>query len=636
MTSFQTLLPYLKLHRNQYLIGTLAVLGANAAVLLPAYLLGRAIDGLTRAADGNPATVGLSLGGLILLALGMVGATLISGGLMVVVRRSIVFASRQTEYEIRRDLFVHLSTLDKHYYDRARTGDLMNRLTGDLSAVREMIGFGSWQLATVVSSFLVSFAWFISISPKLTLAVLAVFPFIIAILFVMARLIGQRYVPMQEQNSAISAKAQENFSGARVVKGYAIEDREITDYKAMNQELIRRALALTRVEGPLQASMSLLMGVAFVVVLVYGGRMILGLVPGSTLTLGQFTQFTLTLERLAWPMLSIGMITNMLQRGMGSWGRLQELFEARAMIGDGGRTDSSIRSIGGQIDFQDVSLKFGERTVLSGLNLHVPAGQTLGITGATGSGKTVLTHLITRLNDPSSGVIRVDGHDVRSIPVKLLRGNVAVVPQEPFLFSDTIANNVSFGLDNDHYPAVEVRKSVRHTSPPQAEDVTPDMNRVREAARIAGLDGEIERFPDGYDTMLGERGVTLSGGQRQRTALARAVARDPRILILDDSMSAVDTETESRILQGLREVQQGRTVLLTSHRVSTLRNADHIIVLDSGRIVEQGSHEALLGMGGYYADLERRQRLEADLDNEDEAALADAAPALARTAEVVK
>ncbi len=489
-----------------------------------------------------------------------------------------------------------------------------------------MIGFGSWQLASVVASFVVSFFWFFSLSWRLTMAVLLVFPVIIGILFLLARLISARYVAVQEQNSVISAKAQENFSGARVVKGYAIEDREIREYKALNLELIRRALRLTTVEGPLQASMSLLMGLAYVIVLIYGGRMILGLVPGSPLTLGQFTQFALVLDRLAWPMLSIGMITNMLQRGSASWQRLQDIFVAQPTIRDDGRTDVSIKSIRGEIDFENVSLNFDGQQVLRGVSLHVPAGQTLGITGPTGSGKTVLGNLVTRLIDVSSGAVKVDGTDVRRLPLKVLRENIAVVPQEPFLFSDTIAANVAFGLGNAGYAKVPTRISVLKSKPPQHEEFRPDMNRVRAAAKTAGLDGEIERFAYGYDTMLGERGVTLSGGQRQRTALARAVAREPRILVLDDAMSAVDTETESRILSGLKQVQQGRTVLLIGHRVSTLRHADHIVVMERGQIAEQGSHDALLALGGRYAELERQQRLEGDLSSENESKGAQAAP----------
>ncbi len=605
---------YLRLHQRQFVIGTLAVLGANLAVTMPAYFTRLIIDGLTGTVKGVTA---ITTAQVTWYALCSVLSVVVSGSLMVLVRRQIVVASRQIEYEIRRDLFGHLSSLDKYYFDRARTGDLMNRLTGDLGAVRELLGFGSWQMASVVGSFAVSFFWFFSISWRLTLAMLLVFPLIIGVLFVLARLIGARYTEVQEQNSAIAAKAQENFSGARVVKGYAIEEREISSYRAMNSELIRRALRLTRVEGPLQAVMSLLMGLAYAVVLIYGGRMILGLVPGSPLTVGEFTQFALVLDRLAWPMLSIGMITNALQRGAASWQRLEQIFEAQPLVKDGPQTDWRITALSGQIDLINVSLVFEGRAVLSDINLHIPAGQTLGITGPTGSGKTVLANLVTRLVDTTSGEVRVDGHLVQNIPLEVLRGNLAVVPQEPFLFSDTIAANVAFGLNNAAYPPIETGVSVLRAAPPPMTAAPIDMEQVKRAAEIAGLSGEIERFADGYDTLLGERGVTLSGGQRQRTALARAIARDPRILILDDAMSAVDTETESRILQGLREVQQGRTVLLIGHRVSTLRHADHIVVLEEGRIVEQGSHAELLELGGHYAEMERRQSLEHDVLSDD-------------------
>ena len=616
MNNLRTLWPYIRLHGRQYSVGLLAVLLSTAAALLPAYLLGRGIDGLTRSADGNPATPGITVGTVVLYAAGIVLAAVLAGALMLVMRRQIVFASRQTEYEIRRDIFGHLLTLDKHYYDRARTGDLMNRLTGDLSAVREMLGFGTWQVANVVAGFGWSLAVMFSLSVKLTWLVLAVFPFIIVILYVLARLISARYVRVQEQNSLISAKAQENFSGARVVKGYAIEDREITEYKAMNDELVRRAISLARVDGPLQASMSLLMGVAYVLALIYGGRIILGLVPGESLTIGQFTQFALTLERLAWPMLSIGMITNLTQRGSASWGRLREMLTARPLVRDDARRDPSVKALTGELDFVNVGLRFGDREVLRGVTLHVPAGLTLGITGPTGSGKTLLGQLVTRLLDPSTGTVKIDGLDVRRIPLGVLRQHIAVVPQEPFLFGDSIAANIAFGLEGRRIEPVPTGRAVWQTPPPAEHDPAPDMARVREAAELAGLARDVQDFPAGYETMLGERGVTLSGGQRQRTALARAIAREPRILILDDAMSAVDTETESRILQGLRQVQQGRTVLLIGHRVSTLRHADHIIVLDEGGILEQGSHEDLLAAGGAYAELERKQRLEDDLEEE--------------------
>ncbi|WP_199188450.1 ABC transporter ATP-binding protein [Deinococcus arcticus] len=618
MDSFRTLLPYLRLHTRQYVIGLIAVVIATSVNLLPFYFIRLTIDGLTGQVDADPATAGITLGTAALYALGIVAAAVTAGFFMLVMRRQIVVASRQSEYEIRRDLFAHLQTLDKPYYDRARTGDLMNRLTGDLSAVREMLGFGAWQIVNIVSGFVTAFAVMFSLSWQLTLIVVAIVPVIVGVLTYLARLISKRHRLAQEQNSLISARAQENFSGARVVKGYAIEDREIEDYRAMNLELLRRNIALTKVDGPLRSFMSLLLGLAFGLILLVGGRLILE--PGSTFTVGMFVQFVGTLERLTWPMLMIGWITGIIQRGLASWVRLREIFDAQPLVRDEtGRTDLRLRQLRGDIEFQNVTLRYGSTTVLSGVNLSVPAGTFLGITGPTGSGKTVLGQLLTRAMDPTAGSVRIDGHDLRALPLATLRDAISVVPQEPFLFSDSIANNIGFGIEARDLPEVPTGVSVVGAPPPADIPQTPDPLKVREAARLAGLLGDVEDFPRGFDTMLGERGVTLSGGQRQRTAIARAIVREPRILILDDSLSAVDTETERRILDGLREVSQGRTVLLIAHRVSTLRHADQIVVLDGGRVAEQGSHEDLLAQNGHYAQLERLQRLASDLDADDEA-----------------
>lgn len=510
----------------------------------------------------------------------------VSALLSFFMRRLAVVASRQVEYDLRKALFHHLLRLDRSFYQKTRVGDLMNRLNTDLSAVREMVGPGIMMGSRLSFLVLLAFLSMYAVNARLAFYLTLVLPLIGGVMFYLLRLIDRRYREAQEAFDQISTLAQEAFSGIRVVKGYALEGRMLTRFQSLNRAYMGKSLALAKVEGPMHALLGFLMGFAFLLVLWVGGRMV---VEGR-LSVGQLVQFNAYLAQLTWPILGLGWVMAMYQRGFTSLKRLLELLDQEPALRDEDPLPLKAEDLSGEVRFVGVGLWREGRWLLKDITLTVPEGMTLGITGRTGAGKSLLTALIPRLLDPTEGEVFVGGYSVRRIPLSALRQAVGVAPQEPFLFSETLFDNIAFGLE------------------------APDRERVEWAARLAGIHEEILAFPKGYETLLGERGVTLSGGQRQRVALARALAKRPKILILDDALSAVDTETEARILQGLKGVLGRQTTFLISHRTATLRHADWIIVLDGGRIVEEGTHESLLEAGGLYAELDRIQRMEREVE----------------------
>ena len=617
MSPFRRLLVYVARHRREFLLGLVCVVMTRALALAGPTVLGHAIDDLAPPGVTRAKLAGY---GTLLLAIGLVG-----GLFQFLQRRILVSASRGIEYEMRNDFFAHLQKLPLAYFQAHRTGDLMSRATNDLNAVRMMVGPAVMYSANTLITFAVALTMMISIDRRLTLLSLIPLPFVSISVKWFGSAIHKRFEQIQAQLSDVSAVAQEALSGVRVVRAYGQEAAEMERFRRSNEEYLVRNRRLIVLQGFFFPSMAFFLGLGALLVLWLGS----GEVIRGRITLGQFVAFNSYLTMLSWPMIAFGWVTNMLQRGMASWKRMLEVLETEPAIHDEtsavgrgvqprqadlkGPPDVST-AIRGHIEFRDLVFSYTDTPVLDHVSATIEAGQTAALVGVTGSGKTTLISLLARLHDPPPGTVFIDGVDVREMPLGTLRAAIGFVPQEPFLFSDTLADNVAFGLDAaDDARLKPWRYDAGAAGAGSATASAERTERIVAAAGVARLDKDVADFPKGYETIVGERGITLSGGQKQRTALARAIVIDPHILILDDALSAVDTYTEEEILSRLRGVMRARTSIIVSHRISTVRDADVIFVLDQGRIAERGTHDELIRHNGLYAQLHKQQLLEEEL-----------------------
>lgn len=580
MKSLLPLFPYIKKYRIKIFTGFIFILISIGANNLYPLIIGAAVDDLTK---------GVYRHTMLEYALAGIGLIIISGFFLFLIRQKIIVVSREIENDLRHDFFAHLQTLPATFYDTRSTGDIMAHATNDISNVRNFVGPGiMYSMQTFTRTVMTLFILF-SINPSVTLLALAPLPFITFIVYKVGKLTFSRSKKVYEIFSDMTTKAQEVLSGIRVIKSYVREEHEVNEFDKLSADYLKKNLSLAKVQSFSFPMMFLLTSLSIIIVIYFGGIKVME----GTMTLGNISSFVIYLGQLTWPMIAFGWIINLVQRAAPSMQRLMNIICTKPDITDNKETDFSITAedIKGEIEFRNVSFKYhySANYALKNINLLIRKGTTLGIIGHTGAGKSTLINLIPRFREATEGNIYIDGIDIKKIPLKILRESIGIVPQESFLFSNTIEKNISYSKDEIN-----------------AEEVIG-------SSKIASLYNDVINFPDGFNTILGERGITLSGGQKQRTSIARAVYKKPDILILDDSLSAVDTKTEEEILEGLKNVMSSRTSIIISHRISTIKNANNIIVLSGAEIKEEGTHNELISLGGIYCDIYNKQLLEEEI-----------------------